>query len=62
MSAPSCAAAPGAVAAVAGLTAIPVLIVLVLGYLYLHNRALPATQSVLRGITAVAVAMTFAMA
>lgn len=52
----------GAVAAVVGLTAVPVLIVLVLGYLYFSNHTLPATQSVLRGVTAVAVAMTFAMA
>jgi chromate transporter len=52
----------GAVAAVVGLTAVPVLIVLVLGYLYFRNGSVPATQSVLRGITAVAVAMTFSMA
>lgn len=51
----------GAAAAVMGLITLPVLIVLGLGWLYFRYGHLPATQSVLHGITPVAVAMTFAM-
>jgi chromate transporter len=54
--------AMGALAAVVGLTGLPVVIVLVLGYLYVAYGSVPAFSSVLRGVTAVAVAMTFAMA
>lgn len=52
----------GALAAVFGLVTVPVLIVIVLAYLYFHYRTVPALESVLRGITPVAVGMTFAMA
>ena len=52
----------GALAAVVGLTAIPVVIVLVMGYFYFQYRELPSTQSILKGMAAAAVALTFSMA
>lgn len=51
---------PGAVAAVAGLTALPVAIVLVLGAIYLHARGLPAggvLSAALTGMGAVAIGL-----
>jgi chromate transporter len=53
---------PGAIAAVLGLTAVPVAIVIVLGWLYFANHELPEMQSVLRGMAAASVALSFSMA
>ena len=53
---------PGAIAAVSGLTAMPVVVVLVAGWLYFSNRQLPQTQSILRGMAAASVALSFSMA
>jgi chromate transporter len=53
---------PGAIAAVAGLTLVPVLIVLAFGYGYFRFHHLPALQDVLRGAAAAAVALTASMA
>ncbi len=53
---------PGALAAVLGLTAIPVVLVLLLGWLYFANRDLPETQAVLRGMAAASVGLSFSMA
>jgi chromate transporter len=53
---------PGAVAAAFGLTFIPVVIILVLGYGYFRYNSVPALQSVLKGAAAAAVALTFSMA
>ena len=53
---------PGAAAAVVGLSLIPVLIILGLGYAYFRFHQVPALQSVLHGATAAAVALTLAMA
>lgn len=52
----------GAIAAVAGLSFVPVLIVLALGYAYFQFHSMPALQSILRGAAAAAVALTFSMA
>lgn len=52
----------GAVASVFGLTCLPVLIVIALGYGYFTFHHVPALQSILRGATAAAVALTLAMA
>jgi chromate transporter len=52
----------GAFAACAGLIFIPVAIVLVMGWFYFTYSKVPAIKSVLHGMTAAAVAMTFAMA
>ena len=52
----------GAVAAVFGLTLVPVLIVLVLAVLYFQFHHVPALQKVLHGAAAAAVALTLAMA
>jgi chromate transporter len=52
---------PGAVAAVFGLTLIPVLIVLLLAVLYFQFHRLPALQKILHGAAAAAVALTLAM-
>ncbi|MBV9117400.1 MAG: chromate transporter [Acetobacteraceae bacterium] len=52
----------GAVAATAGLIAVPLVIVLVLGTLYLRFRDVAALRHILSGVTAAAVAMTFSMA
>lgn len=52
----------GAVAATIGLTTVPVLVVLAMGWFYFTYREVPAMQSVLKGMTAAAVAMTLAMA
>jgi chromate transporter len=52
----------GAVAAVFGLTLIPVLIVLVLAILYFQFHRVPSLQKILHGAAAAAVALTLAMA
>jgi chromate transporter len=52
----------GAIAATVGLTFVPVLIVLAMGWFYFAYSKVPAMKSVLQGMTAAAVAMTFAMA
>ena len=52
----------GAIAAVIGLSFVPVIIILGLGYAYFQFHHLPALQSVLRGAAAAAVALTLAMA
>lgn len=53
---------PGAFAAVFGLSAIPVLIVLALAYAYFQFHEIPALKNVLRGAAAAAVALTLSMA
>jgi len=53
---------PGAFAAIFGLTCVPVLIVLAMGYGYFKYNDVPALQSILKGAAAAAVALTFAMA
>ncbi len=52
----------GAIAATFGLTCVPVLVVLGMGWFYFTYREVPALKSVLHGMTAAAVAMTLAMA
>ena len=52
----------GAIAATIGLSFVPVIIILGLGYAYFQFHHLPALQSVLRGAAAAAVALTLAMA
>lgn len=53
---------PGAVASIIGLTCVPVLIVLAMGFGYFTFHHVPALQDILRGAAAAAVALTFAMA
>ena len=53
---------PGAVAAVTGLTLVPVILVLIMGYAYFKYHDIPALQSVLRGASCAAVALTLSMA
>jgi chromate transporter len=53
---------PGAIASVLGLTAVPVAIVLVIGWLYFANHTLPETKSILHGMAAASVALSFSMA
>lgn len=53
---------PGAAAAIFGLTLVPVLLVLAMGYGYFTFHHLPALQNILRGAAAAAVALTLAMA
>jgi chromate transporter len=53
---------PGAAAAIIGLTCVPVLIVLAMGFGYFTFHHVPALQNILRGAAAGAVALTFAMA
>ena len=53
---------PGTFAAVFGLTLVPVLIVLALGYGYFTYHHVPALQNILRGAAAAAVALTLSMA
>ncbi len=53
---------PGAISAVVGLTTIPVVIILVLGYAYFKYHEVPALKGILRGATAAAVALTLSMA
>lgn len=52
---------PGAIAAVFGLTFIPVLIALTLSYFYFHYHQVPAVQGILKGAAAAAVALTLSM-
>jgi chromate transporter len=52
----------GAIAAVTGLLAAPMLIVLALGAVYIAHRNDPAVQAVLRGMTAAAVALSLSVA
>jgi len=52
---------PGAVAAVFGLTFIPVVIALALSYFYFQFHHLPAVQGILKGAAAAAVALTLSM-
>ena len=51
----------GAMAAVIGLVAVPVALVVGLAYLYFAYHHLPAMDAALRGMTAAAVALTFSM-
>jgi len=53
---------PGAIAAIAGLLAAPMLIVLALGAFYIAHRTDASVQAVLRGMTAAAVALSLSMA
>jgi chromate transporter len=53
---------PGALAAIFGLTLIPVVIVLAMGIGYFTYNSVPALQSILKGAAAAAVALTFSMA
>ncbi|MFZ4597623.1 MAG: chromate transporter [Terrimicrobiaceae bacterium] len=53
---------PGAIAAAFGLTFLPVVIILALGYAYFRYNNVPALQSILKGAAAAAVALTFSMA
>ncbi len=53
---------PGAFAAIFGLTLVPVLIVLALGFGYFTYHHIPALQNILRGAAAAAVALTLSMA
>lgn len=52
----------GAIAAVVGLTVLPILIVLAMGALYIAHRDSPTVQAILRGMTAAAVALSLSMA
>jgi chromate transporter len=52
----------GAVAAVVGLCALPVVIAIGLAFAYFRFHQVPELQSVLRGATAAAIAMTLSMA
>ena len=52
---------PGALAAVFGLTLVPVLIVLALSYFYFQFHEVPAVQGILKGAAAAAVALTLSM-
>ncbi len=54
--------APGALAAVSGLVAVPIVIVLGLGALYVSYRGDPSVQASLRGIVAASVALSLSMA
>jgi chromate transporter len=53
---------PGAAAALVGLCLMPVVFVLVMGYIYFRFKEVPAVKSVLHGASAAAVALTLAMA
>jgi len=52
---------PGALAAVFGLTLVPVLIVLALSYFYFQYHEVPAVAGILKGAAAAAVALTLSM-
>lgn len=51
----------GALAAVLGLTLLPFVIVVAMGFLYFNNHAVPAVQDVLRGVTVAAVGLALSM-
>lgn len=53
---------PGAFAAIFGLTLVPVILILVLGFGYFAYHEVPALQNILRGAAAAAVALTLSMA
>ena len=52
---------PGALAAVAGLVAVPLVILLGLGTLYFQYHTVPALQATLTGVVAAAAGMAFSM-
>jgi len=52
---------PGALAALLGLTLMPLVFVLVMAFIYFRFKEVPAVKSVLRGASAAAVALTIAM-
>lgn len=52
---------PGASAALVGLCLMPMVFVLVMGYIYFHFKEVPAVKGVLHGASAAAVALTIAM-
>ncbi len=52
----------GAIAAFAGMMALPVVIILALGAVYLRHRALPGVEAVLGGLGAGAIGLTLATA
>jgi len=52
---------PGALAAVFGLTLVPVLLVLAMSYFYFQFHQVPAVQGILKGAAAAAVALTLSM-
>jgi chromate transporter len=52
---------PGAIAAVVGLCFMPMVVVLVMAYLYFRFKEVPAVKGVLHGASAAAVALTLAM-
>lgn len=52
---------PGAIAALVGLTLVPLAIVLVLAFLYFRFKEIPSVKGVLHGASAAAVALTLAM-
>ena len=54
-------AVPGAVASVVGLCFMPLVIVLVLAFLYFTFKEVPAVKGILHGASAAAVALTLAM-
>ncbi|MCW2685533.1 MAG: chromate transporter [Mycobacterium sp.] len=51
----------GAIAAVFGLCLLPLVFILVMGYMYFRFKELPAVKGVLHGASAAAVALTLAM-
>ncbi len=53
---------PGAFAAIFGLTLVPVILILALGFGYFAYHEVPALQNILRGAAAAAVALTLSMA
>lgn len=52
---------PGALAALLGLTLMPLVFVLVMAFIYFRFKEVPAVKSVLHGASAAAVALTIAM-
>lgn len=52
---------PGALAAIVGLTLLPLVFVLLMGFIYFRFKEVPAVKSVLHGASAAAVALTIAM-
>lgn len=53
---------PGAIVSVTGLTTVPVILILILGYAYFKFNEIPALKGILHGASAAAVALTVAMA
>ncbi|GAC1403362.1 MAG: hypothetical protein NVSMB60_20900 [Mycobacterium sp.] len=52
---------PGAAAAVLGLCLTPVVLIMVVGFVYFRSKEMPAVKGVLHGASAAAVALTLAM-